>query len=91
MEGGLGPSPSGGASTSDSGGRVLCRPAWLEVTLERALLFLTRSESGAEQPRAAAAAVSLWSGSEPTFTNALRVLVKAEVTEPITKRGDTLL
>ena len=55
--------------------------------MERALLFLSRSESGAEQPRAeAAAAVSLWSGSEPTFTNALRVLVKAEVTEPITKR-----
>jgi Flp pilus assembly protein TadG len=64
---------------------VLCRPTWLEVTFERALLFLTRSESGAVLDRAVAA-VSSWSGSEPTFTNALRVLVKAEVTEPITKR-----
>lgn len=75
------PSESARLSTSDSDGRELWRPAWLD-TLNRALLFRARSDSGADWLRSG----SWFSGSEPTFTKAFLVLVRAEVTEPITKK-----
>lgn len=76
----LAPSESCLLSTSDSDWREPCRPVWLE-TLNRALFFLARSDSGADWLLSG----SWFSGSEPTFTNAFLVLVRAEVTEPITK------
>lgn len=76
------PSESCRLSTSDSDWRELCRPVWL-WTLNRALLFLARSDSGADWLLSG----SWLSGSEPTLTSAFRVLVRAEVTEPIAKPG----
>lgn len=77
----LAPSDSARLRTSDSDGRELWRAAGLG-TLNRALFFRDRSDSGADWLRSG----SWFSGSEPTFTKAFLVLVKAEVTEPITKK-----
>ena len=75
---------SGRLSTSESDVRELCRPVWLDAFI-RALFFLARSDSGAERIRSD----SWFSGSKPTLTNAFLVLVKAEVTEPITEEIST--
>lgn len=77
----LAPSDSARLRTSDSDGREVWRAAGLG-TLNRALFFRDRSDSGADWLRSG----SWFSGSEPTFTKAFLVLVKAEVTEPITKK-----
>lgn len=81
----LPPPLSGRLSTSESDARELCRPVWLDAFI-RALLFLARSDSGAERVRSD----SWFSGSDPTFTSAFLVLVKAEVTEPITEEKKRL-
>lgn len=74
------PPLSGRFSTSESDARELCHPVWLDALI-RTFFFLARSDSGAERVRSD----SGFSGSEPTLTNAFLVLVKAEVTEPITE------
>lgn len=79
------PPLSGRFSTSESDVRELRRPVWLDAFI-RALFFLARSDSGAERVRSD----SWFSGSEPTLTNAFLVLVKAEVTEPITEEKKRL-
>lgn len=82
----LAPSESCLLRTSDSDCRELCRPVWLE-TLNLALFFLPRSDSGADRLLSGSL---LLSGSEPTFTNAFLVLVKAEVTEPIPEKKGSI-
>lgn len=69
---------SGAFSTSDSDCFVLCRLRWFENTWERGVFFRPWSDSGADWLLSGSSC-----GSEPTLMRALRVRVKADVTEPI--------